>query len=467
MGTKVGDPGASRVSSILLYVAIAGAPLPFGSVDRGIIAFWCLLLGAALVLSFPRGLTKGQLAMLAATGVIALLFGFVLHEQLAEVPWVAKPHPIWAQASAGLGTSLGSSVSIVRYEPFYALGAPLASLLALACGIVVGVNRHMALRALQVMAWSGSIYALYGIVQFALDPAMVLWREKQAYTNVLTATFINRNTAAVYFGACAIVWSLFLWQGVRAHLAAGPIEWTEARKRIFYRTPKSVLLAFSMFFLSLGAMFMTASRAGVVISLLMLVVAFVLFFRYDLPRRSRLWTAAMIAAAIALLLLQLVGGGTNSRFDTQGVSDGGRLETYKSTIQMISENPWFGTGLGTYKWAFPIYRNPTATLWGVWDRAHSTPLELAAEMGIPLTLAVAASWAAILLVLSRCLSLRSRDRLIPLAAFSLALLALLHSCVDFSLQIPGFSIVICAIVGVALAQSQGVYRRHLEQGALA
>lgn len=42
---------------------------------------------------------------------------------------------------------------------------------------------------------------------------------------------------------------------------------------------------------------------------------------------------------------------------------------------------------------------------------------------------------------------------IPLAAFAVAVIGLSHSCVDFSLRIPGYAIVMLALVGAGLARS--------------
>jgi O-antigen ligase len=120
---------------------------------------------------------------------------------------------------------------------------------------------------------------------------------------------------------------------------------------------------------------------------------------------------------------------------------------------MIAEHPWFGTGLGTFEWTYPAYRSGDVSMWGVWDRAHSTPLELAAEAGLPLAAAVAVGWLVILGVLLRGAIVRRRDVAIPLAALAVALLALGHSAIDFPLQIPGFSIVVLALIGAGLAQS--------------
>ena len=41
----------------------------------------------------------------------------------------------------------------------------------------------------------------------------------------------------------------------------------------------------------------------------------------------------------------------------------------------------------------------------------------------------------------------------PVAALAVASLAVLHSLIDFSLQIPGYAIVALALIGAGLAQS--------------
>ncbi|MGA7799245.1 MAG: O-antigen ligase domain-containing protein, partial [Gammaproteobacteria bacterium] len=108
-----------------------------------------------------------------------------------------------------------------------------------------------------------------------------------------------------------------------------------------------------------------------------------------------------------------------------------------------------------FAWAFPAYRPSDISMRGIWDMAHSTPLQLASEMGLPLAGAVVAGWLAGFWILFRGIMTRRRDTIIPLAAFSTALIAVLHSCIDFSLQLTGYSAVIFAFVGVGLSQSFG------------
>jgi O-Antigen ligase len=445
----------SAIPAYILFFVVAFAPLPFGSYDKGTVAVWCGVLGLAACSTSLSNfqLRRGHLLLLGGIGLIIFFYAFVLHEQLAVHPWIANPHPIWAQTSKVLGVDIVPSVSIVRGEPFFALGPTIACVLALVCGLIVGTDRERARQLLHVIAWSGAVYAIYGILSYLIDPTVLLWREKRFYIGNLTGTFVNRNTAAAYFGSCAVVWFALLLEQARRHLRMDKIVWKKVPARLLTATPRSLIISFSMLFLCLMAMFLTSSRAGVVLSLLALIVTFIVYFRRDLPPRSGIWIALGASGFVTLLLLQFLGGAVSNRFDVQGLADEGRFAAYLSTMRMIADYPWFGTGLGTFAWSFPAYRSPDISMWGVWDIAHNTPLELASEVGLPLAGAVGLGWLIILSVLIHGIRVRRRDVIIPLAAFSVSLIANLHSGIDFSLQIPGYAIVVFVLAGVGLAQS--------------
>jgi O-antigen ligase len=452
-------PGARRKRSLsgkiaagVLYVALAGPPLLFGSREPIFVAIWCALLGAGLVFAPARRLRERHLIVLVVLAFLALCFGFILHEQLSDHPWIASFNPIWAQASEVLGRQLVPSVSIVKGEPFFALGPSLANTLALVLGLIVGTDPDRAQRAIRVMAWAGVFYAVYGILALQFDPYEILWREKTAYVGNLTSTFINRNTAAAYFGSCSAVWLVLLFAAIRRSLPHGPVEWKKVPSHLLVNTRRSVLIRFVMLFVCMSAMFMTGSRAGVLVSLMILVLTFMIFFSRDM-RRGKVILAALIGCiGTSLLLLQVLGGNVGGRIDTLGFSDEGRLAGYRSTLKIIADNPWFGTGLGTFAAAFPHYRSDIS-MWGVWDIAHDTPLELASEMGIPFTLLIAIAWIAALVTLFLGLRGRQRNMVAPLSALAVSLIALLHSLIDFSLQITGYSVVVFALLGLGLSQA--------------
>src|ERR1035437_10845626 len=200
---------SNEISSYILFVTVAAVPFPFGSTAPAAIAFWCIVLGLGVIVVSPRRLRRVHLPLLGLAVIVTLAYAFVLHEQLAARPWIASPHPLWREAAETLGIPIAPSVSIARNEPFLALGAPLANMLAVICSFIVCIDRDRARQLLLVIAWSGVAYAVYGIAAYLFDPTHTLWREK-VLIGRFTSTFINPSTAAVYFGSCAGLWLLFL-----------------------------------------------------------------------------------------------------------------------------------------------------------------------------------------------------------------------------------------------------------------
>jgi O-antigen ligase len=275
--------------------------------------------------------------------------------------------------------------------------------------------------------------------------------EKLNYRNSLIATFINPNVAAVYFGACTLIWLLLLANTVELSLGKQPQSVRQILSAALFNRPSPQTVFYSAaLFVVLSAMFMTGSRAGLVISLLAICGAAATLYRRQLGARGLLLGFPAIAIAAVLVMFQIFGSRVNQRFDSEGLFDSGRWNAYLSSINIIKDHPWLGTGLGTFRWTFPAYRSGEISMIGIWEHAHSTTLELAVEMGIPFTMLVVVL---VFVILWRGILTRKRDEILPLAAFWAAILGVLHSQVDFSLQVPGFSIVVFALVGMGLAQS--------------
>jgi O-antigen ligase len=420
------------------------------------------VLGLTLVLVRPVRLQRGHWLLLGLAGIVVAAYAVVIHEQLVEHPWfrISSPHPLWQESSKLLGTTLPRAVTVAHGQPWLALGPSISMLLALACSFLVSLERDRARQLVKVVAWSGAAYAAFGIASYIADPTKIFWRDKQAYTTVLTATFINRNTAAVYFGACALIWQLILFERIEKLLPPANESASGLWRLILFVRPRKMLVAVSMFLLCLAAMLLTGSRAGVIVSLGAMIASPALFFRRRWSRKGGAMIVVAAGIGFALVLLETIGSGVNSRFNLDRLADGGRLEAYRSTLRIIADYPWLGTGLGTFPWVFPSYRTASISMWGIWDRGHSTPLELASEMGVPIASLVAAGWIVMLAVLLQGIRNRRRDLILPLAGCLVALLALLHSSIDFSLQIPGFSIMVAAIVGCGLAQSFRSVKLH-------
>jgi O-antigen ligase len=437
---------ADRGSCTLFYLVVALAPLPLGSTEPATVAIWCVVLGVTVILASVLEIRTPQLVFIGLAAVLALVYGVVLHEQLSVHPWFASPHPIWKETAELLQMPIEPSVSIARNQPLFAIGAPLAALLSFLSGLLVGADRRRAHQLLKVIAWSGAAYAIYGIVLALVDPATGIFRVRPI---PLTSTFVNRNTAAVYFGACSVIWLLLVCEKILTQRSNRDV--TRINDQQLWLA--QFLLLLIMMVMCLLATFLTGSRAGVSVSLLGFVVAVVGFFFRDLVGRGGVFVAVGAGCGLALLTLYLLAGNVVARFFEDGLIDRTRLSVYRSTLRMILDHPWFGTGLGTFASAFPAYRSDDISMYFIYNRAHSTLLELAAEAGLPFASIIVIGWMIAFGVLAHGVRTRRRDRMIPAAALSVGLLAVFHSLVDFSLQIPGFAIVVFGLLGVGIAQS--------------
>ena len=158
-------------------------------------------------------------------------------------------------------------------------------------------------------------------------------------------------------------------------------------------------------------------------------------------------------AAVAVVLVGIMGEGVSARFDLRGISDEGRLDIYQATLASVRDHPWSGAGLGTFAWVVPAYRPANISIWGTWDRAHSTPLETISDLGVPAAALIFLGWAAIFVILIRGVANGRSDAIFPIAGLCVAVAAVLHSAIDFSLQTPGFAIPAMSLIGMGLARS--------------
>jgi O-antigen ligase len=443
----------NRLTWALLAFAVAGAPLPFGSTDPFMVAFWCVILGTALVICRFQALRSVHAALLALSAAIVLAFGFVLHEQISSAPWIATPHPLWAEAAKALDESIPARAAIAKNQPFFSVGGPLLAMLTLTTSFVVGTDRILAWRLFRTVAWIGAAYALYSIAAFLIEPAKVLWREKVGHLHSLTGTFTNRNTAADFFGTCSILWLLLALEKIRKLLPRDRFSLTEAGRHVLNNADRELAISVLMLLLCLAAMFLTASRAGVLLSLAALLLAAACVYRRVMPPAARTLSILLAVGTAFLLLVQVMGAGVSNRLDLEGVADSGRIATYRSTLQMIEDRPWFGTGLGTFEMAYPAYRSGEISMAGIWNRAHNSLLETTSDLGIPLTAVIASGWLVVVARLVLGVVRRRRDVYLPAAGLAVCFLGLTHSLVDFSLQIPGYAVLFYSMVGMGLAQS--------------
>jgi O-antigen ligase len=220
--------------------------------------------------------------------------------------------------------------------------------------------------------------------------------------------------------------------------------------------PANEKLAFKIIARSVGAMMcffallMTGSRGALISSCLGLLVAILLLVANR--QKAGFWPIMLIAAVALAATLVLVSH--MGRIGSQGLIDDDRWSVYEFCIEAIRQRPLLGSGVGTFADIFPSLRTKTFSGSGVWDYAHSTILEIAVEMGIPVAAAMVAAAVSSVLILARAaVGREGRSRGWLAAITGIAVLSYLHSLVDFSLQIPGFMILFGILIGCGLGRA--------------
>lgn len=116
---------------------------------------------------------------------------------------------------------------------------------------------------------------------------------------------------------------------------------------------------------------------------------------------TKVFTAAMggyLLGATALPLLATFGGGQTgilARFSEDVPECASRLILWTNAIHLIAERPWFGWGWGELDYAHYTTLYPGKRFCDILDNAHSLPLHLAVELGLPIALLIcgALGWA--------------------------------------------------------------------------
>jgi O-antigen ligase len=425
------------------------APLFFGSVDQLSAALWTVLLSLAVLCGLGKALSRRQVQILILFFVLCGAYAFVALLQVLPdfVGWDLND-PIWRRLDELLRLQVAPRISSRAEIPSSAVAHFLLFVTSFVCGFFAGTSRRNTDRLLVAARYSILVYAVYGLLSLALTPDMLLWAPRTAYRGGVTATFVNHNTAATYIGVGVILWF--------CSASADLPSLQRASFRYILLAPSSETLAFkSLSHIAAGvtcffALLLTGSRGGLICSCIGLLVALSLLFVNRMKPALR-YTLVALPLGLVLMGIWLSQAG---RIGSAGAFDDARWLVYRLCAQAILERPWLGTGAGSFPDIFPALRTDELASWGVWEYAHSTILEIALEMGIPIAITVILGAVASVTVLIRA-ALKSADRkqILPFAVTGILVLSYLHSLIDFSLQIPGYFIVFAILLGCALSRA--------------
>lgn len=433
-----------------LCIALLLAPGLFGSVRTAQVIIVGIVLAVGLLVT---PVSRDRRALPASAWLVIMAFAAVAGLGLAQISLTIPPDASFPALFGGAEQRLANTqwpTSVNPGRTGEALGVILVNLLAFLLGLRFGSSDERVARVVFACAATIMALALLTMVLMAADPSRLLWISKSAYRDSLTGPFVNRNTAATYFGT-GLLSVMMLAHAQITRLLQG--RSTSPGVRAGSRERLTLLMALAALAMLALAVVLTRSRAGLFLTISIAgAFACATFFRLHIKAalRAHPWRAAIILAVTVIVICAMLVV-VIDQVGERGASDGGRLEVYAATFRLALQYPWWGIGLGGFADIFPLIRPGNLASQGVWDRAHNTVLELALEVGLPVTALTVLSWLAAAATLARNAWRRRSARRIPLLGLAVGLLASLHSLLDFSLQIPGYSVVFFILLGACLA----------------
>jgi O-antigen ligase len=264
----------------------------------------------------------------------------------------------------------------------------------------------------------GFLVAIFGILQQLTFNGKLYWFREMRYGGIPFGPYVNRNHFAAFVELVFPV-------------ALVPLVLGKVRKERWF-----VVGIFGL--LPIGALFLSASRGGVVsfgVQIGVLVLMMIL-------RRTggKHVLAGGLVLLIAFLMVSWLGVrqvlDRFSSLQSLEVTTGKRASMRQNTWRIFLDHPWIGTGLGTIQTVFPAYE----TLYDgkVVNHAHNDYLEALAETGS--IGGACCAWFLGVLFFVSMRQLLQRDKPFAAAMHLSGLVAcvgfLVHSLVDFNLHIP-------------------------------
>ncbi|ATE66189.1 O-antigen ligase family protein [Rhizorhabdus dicambivorans] len=445
--------GGDRLAPVWigLLLMLAVLPVPFGSnrplawsvmalCTSLLLAGWTVSLGCG----YRRLVWRPALAvpLLCAVAVI----GWVL---LSTVPSAGFAHPVWAMTSEAFGRAVTDRMALSAEAALVGLMRLLAYMSIFWLSLQYCRDRGRADMMLKWVSWCGLLLAAYGLINYFAGNAYSLWYARWIGQADVTSTFVNRNHYATYAGLGLLCAAAL---GIAAFRSAWQVS--DRSQRPFPRTLECLigrpLVYFVITLIIAMAWLQSHSRMGVAAVLVGVVVMIALMMGVKIIRRQRF--AWAVAVLMLLFLFQVSGGVTLERLGaTTGEAERGPL--YSIVIDQILDAPYAGSGYGSFAQSFLIYRDLRLPGTTMFYQAHNSYLELAAELGVPMTLLLllAIGWCAGL-----CLSgafRRARSQIYPIVAVAATVVVGVHALVDFSAQIPAVAALYAALLGMGVAQS--------------
>ena len=443
-----------------LLLLLAWAPIPIGS-NRGwslaLLEAGVLFLLGAWALSYTRRPFEVPAAVRSARLSLLFLALWIAYPliQLIPVPIgmaeVASGKSITLYAELPLSTTADSVYLSLDRSATFAGFIRQSSLVALFFCILALTTCASRLRLIMyLMLLVGFAEALYGLLIYFGSDELGLWNPGQAQVTI-SGTYVNQNHFAGLMEMTIPVGMGLLLSVRPDHGRLTGLKEIARFLSAFVLGQRGVIL-FCILVMT-AALILTNSRGGTGALAIGVTVAIAISVMKKGIRARELKLGLLVSSLVIVAIFWLGSGQFTEKLQATGLaSDRGDLR--ELTYSMINDSPMIGTGLGTYRWVFPAYKDERFGSY-FYEHAHNDYLELLSEQGFVGFTLLAVGVLLILLSLMREFG-RRRDPLVRgtlFAAIAGCLSLMLHGLVDFNFQIPANAYYFFVLLGLGTVAS--------------
>jgi O-antigen ligase len=271
---------------------------------------------------------------------------------------------------------------------------------------------------------------------------------------VMSGTFVSSNSFGSYCGMGFVAAMALVFAGRRRRGEAPYGYGEDDHDSIAASLTGFRVTMLAVCLLLLGGLLFSASRAGLAATLASAGLLAALMMRGRWRSRPDLARVFVIVSIIIGLVVLAIAGNTIVDKALRASDGGDRVRIWLASLQAIGMSPWLGWGLGSFADVYAIVQPASMPIPN--DLAHSTPLETMVEVGVPMAFVaygiVLIPWG---ITAYGALTRRLAHRYLPGAALAVATVPILHSMIDFSLQMPAIAYVVSGMLGMGWAQAFG------------
>jgi O-antigen ligase len=410
----------------------------------------CALLAFSI---FAHGVVEPWSEAVLETGAALLFVWWAFLFARAAVPRVRWHLLLWPLVAFWLWAAVQylTGLTLVRFSTKIEI-LKLSALLLL---VFLVVQAFETLQQWRAFAWFllalGFAVSVFGILQHFTFNGKLYWFRELRYGGIPFGPYVNRN----HFAGLV---ELIIPVGISVLLLRA-----EDRDRL------PLLTVFTL--IPIGALFLSASRGGIVSFFLELGLLLILAV-VRAHARNQLVAGALLLLVAAAFVVWLGAGRALDRFEAYRkleVSEARRAEMLRDSWRVFLDHPLTGTGLGTLHDVFPRYE----TLYdgAIVSHTHNDYVEALAETGSIGGFIGASFLVLFSLGVWRCISgaRNTLDLALHIGAFAACCALLVHSLVDFNLHIPSnaFLFLIQAILATSATPHASDYwsRTHRKHTA--